>query len=210
MLDEQNWKSNNWIIGCDEVGFGAWAGPMVVCALAAPPDWSCKNLKDSKAYATRKARQKVFEQLRVDKDLIWNVQWTQAYEIDEMGMAKAHKMAMRDALDACAKQLETIVPGFPERVICDGDGPPPMEGVECIPKADATIPAVMAASVVAKVLRDDYMVQLAAKYKGYGFEAHVGYGTQAHEDAIRLHGICDQHRKSYKPIKKFLSQLLAT
>lgn len=197
--------SNHYIVGCDEVGLGSWAGPILVCALAAPEGWSVKNLRDSKAYASRKARQKVYEALKRDERLVWSVNWCDAREIDELGVARAHKQATRQSLEACIMALNTVFHGAPERVICDGDGEPPILGAECIISADATIPAVMAASVVAKVLHDNYMIEQSRIYKGYGFETNMGYRSEVHEKALITLGVCDLHRKSYAPIRKLLS-----
>jgi ribonuclease HII len=202
--------SNKMVIGVDEVGKGSWAGPMLVVALAAPVNWSFA-VKDSKQYTgsnaqkKHEARKKVYNLLTYDQSIVWCVRYAEAQYIDEIGMGAAHAQTISDAVEVCMNMLVSLHPGIPERIIIDGNGPQPMQGVECIPKADALFPQVSAASVIAKVLHDDQMILYALKHPGYDFESNMGYGTEKHEAGLVTHGLCPIHRRSFQPMKNYLS-----
>lgn len=200
----EDFFSNGMIIGVDECGKGSWAGPMYVVALAAPQTWSF-DVKDSKAYKTHAARQKVRDRLVEEPELIWYTRCVTAKEIDDLGMGRAHQKAVQEAITACLNMMAPLCPGLPERIIFDGNGPQPLPGVECIPKADSLFPQVSAASVLAKVQHDNEMVMHAMKYPGYGFETNMGYGSEKHEQALVQLGLCPLHRRSFNPMKNYLS-----
>jgi ribonuclease HII len=192
------------IVGVDEVGLGAWAGPLVVCAFAARSDsWRLEGLDDSKKIdkKTRRTLAKTLAEVHSDDYVLVQVD---ANEIDLVGIAAALPAAM----DVALKKLIDLI-GIPERVIIDGDPPRRMLdtetallGAEYYPKADGNFPCVMAASVLAKVYRDDLMAAHAITYPEYGFERHVGYGTPRHAAALDEHGVCALHRRSYAPIRE--------
>jgi len=178
-------------VGIDEVGRGCWAGPLVAGAvvLARP----IPGLKDSKKLSKTRREQLAaqIEQEAVAIGLGWI--WPEA--IDRDGLSTAVKTAMTEALAAIGAEYDAVIvdgninyfPGNPK--------------VQAVIKADDSVPAVSAASIVAKVARDRYMTAIAAEYPGYGFERHVGYGTAEHIAGLKLLGACDIHRKSYKPIQ---------
>ncbi len=185
------------ILGIDEVGRGPWAGPLVVgaCVLG---DAQIEGLTDSKKL-TPKKREALAPVIR-EKAAV-GLGWVSAEELDRIGLSKALCKAAR----AAAKQIK--VP-FHEIVI-DGTmnflRDTPLAGhVQVLKKADLLVPEVSAASIVAKVARDEYMYKLAEKYPGYGFEKHVGYGTAAHKAALEKLGPCPEHRKSFKPIAAYV------
>ena len=187
------------ILGIDEVGRGPWAGPLVVgaCVLG---DAQIDGLTDSKKL-TAKKREALAPIIR-EKATV-GLGWVSAAELDKIGMTAALCKACR----AAVKQIH--VP-FHE-IIIDGTinflrDTPLASHVQVLTKADLLIPEVSAASIVAKVARDDYMRKIAEKYPGYGFEKHVGYGTAAHRRALEELGACPEHRKSFKPIAELLGR----
>jgi ribonuclease HII len=182
------------IVGIDEVGRGCWAGPVVAGAvvLAQP----IPGLKDSKKL-TKLQREKLDAQIRVSA-VSFGLGWVPAAEIDQLGLTEAVRLAMRRALaEIVAVYSEIIIDGnynfFPE-----------LASSRALVGADNLVPEVSAASIIAKVARDKYMADIATTFPGYAFEKHVGYGTAAHRAAVRGLGICDLHRRSFKPIQAFL------
>jgi ribonuclease HII len=179
------------LIGIDEVGRGCWAGPLLAGAVLLSE--SIPGLKDSKKLS-KKQRERLDAEIRVQA-LAFGIGWVTPKEVDELGLTEAVRIAMRRAL------AQITVPY--DEVIIDGslnflsDNPK----ATALIKADDSVPAVSAASIIAKVARDNFMVQAAKAYPGYGFEAHVGYGTAAHLLALKKLGICELHRLSYKPIQ---------
>lgn len=187
------------IIGSDEVGYGCCAGNLLVVAALVPKDWAGHpKLRDSKQMTERNL-QEVFTAVRFQPGVDYWAEWETVEEIDRIGvrnaLIRAHKNALGKALDK-ATSLGIIDP----LVISDGNLPIP--NAVSLPKADQLVPVVSIASVIAKVLRDRYMVEMGAKYPGYGFEKHVGYGVPAHLEALNRLGPCEIHRKSYAPVRK--------
>ena len=188
------------ILGIDEVGRGPLAGPLVVGAVILPPGikpWF-SELKDSKKL-TPKKREELDSIILAESTT--GLGWVSATEIDEIGISKALKLATKRAV----KSVQRLHASF-SQIIIDGkvnfltDTPLENYVSTCI-KADDKIREVSAASIIAKVARDHYMINLAAKYPGYGFDKHVGYGTKAHVAAIYQYGLTDEHRKSFEPCK---------
>lgn len=181
-------------IGIDEVGRGCWAGPLVAGAvmLAYPID----GLADSKQL-TRRERERL-SNLIYDSALAIGLGWVTPAEIDSNGLTWAVQTAMSRAMAAIQLTYD--------EVIIDGhiNYLPHEPTARAIIKADATVPAVSAASIVAKVARDNYMRQLPARYQTYGFDKHVGYGTALHRTQLQLHGVSDLHRRSFKPVRRLL------
>jgi ribonuclease HII len=198
--------NNGYIFGVDEAGRGSWAGPMTICALAAPGGWGPDWVKDSKAFNTLEARKQAFEYLQQDMSLYWCVRWVSPKRIDEIGLNNAEKEEIQKAVSVLFHIIHPFDDGYPERIIIDGSWPDLIEGAENVIDADATVPAVMAASMVAKVNHDDYMLMLHSlnKYNMYGFDSHMGYGTKEHKAALEQHGVSDVHRQSFSPIRKIM------
>ena len=178
-------------LGIDEVGRGCWAGPLVVGAvvLAQP----IEGLKDSKKLS--KKRREELSAIVLDRAAATGLGWVTAEEIDSSGLTRSTGLAAERALAQINIDFDEI--------IIDGNTNflPKDPRVKTIIKADDSVAAVSAASIIAKVARDAYMVQAALLYPDYGFEEHVGYGTARHIVALQKHGTCQLHRRSYKPIQ---------
>ena len=187
------------IIGSDEVGYGAWAGPLVVCAVSAPYDWSVGGLKDSKELSEAQREDLVVKLYGGydRKELFYSLVIVAPGRIDELGVGQALKLAHTKALEMCCARATSSW-----KCVVDGNVFPGHETIMNLPKADTLVPQAMAASVIAKYSRDNYMRDMASVYPGYGFENHVGYGTPEHKAAIKRLGPCDLHRRSYKPFKE--------
>lgn len=195
------------IIGVDEVGLGAWAGPLVVCAFAAPDEsWTIPGLADSKKFQTEAqvlARSHISSKLLREFPNNYAMVEVEAQYIDLHGLTEVLSKALNRAVESLIKRL-----GLPDRVVIDGEdkGVP---GAEFIPKADGTFPCVSAASILAKVHRDNYMTGMAGEYPQYGFVSHAGYGTPQHRKAIDAYGLCPLHRKSFQPMRGILDDKAA-
>lgn len=183
------------VLGIDEVGRGSLAGPLVVGAVVI--DKPIKGLRDSKLLS-RNQRLTVND-LIYQKAVYIGLGWVQVEELDSLGLTRGLTLASERALE----QLDTKV----DRVILDGNfnylkG---IDNCELIIKADRSIAAVSAASIVAKVARDSYMIALAKHYPQYMFENNVGYGTSAHLKALAVNGPCIHHRRSFNPVKSLIA-----
>ena len=182
-------------VGSDEAGYGAWCGPLLVAAVALPRGWQDLRVTDSKAL-TESKREALFDEFR-DKVTVAAVA-IQPKTIDEMGVYKAIVMGHKRVLRKVLGEL----PGEDPLIVADGNLPLEEVGAISLPKADALVPSVSLASIFAKVTRDRIMRKLAKRFPGYGFEKHFGYGTPAHQKALRELGVSPIHRKSYRPVAK--------
>ena len=196
------------ILGIDEVGRGPYAGPLVIGACILPdakiieqdPEkyaW-VSELTDSKKLSAKK-RENLYKKIK-EGALAVATGWVKSSEIDEYGISESLKLACRRAVK---KIQETKVP-FSE-IIIDGTvnflvGTSLEKYVSTLKKGDFLIKEISAASIIAKVERDQYMIQLAEKYPEYGFEKHVGYGTRLHQTAMEKFGLTPEHRKSFRPV----------
>lgn len=182
------------IVGIDEVGRGCWAGPLVAGAviLAEP----IEGLKDSKKLS-QKQRERLSEIIL--RQAAWfGLGWVQPAEIDYLGLTKAVQLAMQRSIQQLAVNYEEIIIDGNVNFLAK------VARSRAIIKADDSVPSVSAASIIAKVARDRYMVKIAEKFKNYGFEKHVGYGTALHLEKLQLYGVSELHRRSFKPIKTLL------
>ena len=191
-------RSQGLVIGIDEVGRGPWAGPLLVCAVALDMSKDYLELNDSKKLS--KKRREILAKYIKREAIDIGLGWVKVSELDKLGMTASLKLATKRAFD----QLKKATQQQADRIVVDGnirllDD----DRVQVVVKADATVPAVSAASIVAKVTRDSYMSQLDRLYPEYGFSRHVGYGTKAHYDALLVHGaILGVHRQSFAPIRQ--------
>ena len=192
------------ILGIDEVGRGPLAGPLVIGAVILPeekPEW-VDELRDSKKLSVKK-REKLSEIIMSEAPAT-GLGWVSSNELDKIGISNALKLATRRAV----KEIQEKHVAF-SQIIIDGkvnflSGTSLERFVSTAVKADDLIKEVSAASIIAKVARDNYMYQLEEKYPEYGFKKHVGYGTAKHIAAIKELGIIPEHRKSFEPIKSMI------
>lgn len=182
-------------VGIDEVGRGCWAGPLVAGAVILHKQ--IPALKDSKKLS--KLQRETLDFVIRNSGASIGLGWVTPEEIDTLGLTASVGLAMQRALEKLSDVYdEIIIDGninyFPENI-----------RARAVIKADDTVPSVSAASIVAKVARDNWMTTEATQlYPMYEFEHHVGYGTKKHIELLQIHGISPIHRKSYKPIKALL------
>lgn len=183
------------VVGIDEVGRGCWAGPLVAGAVIL--NKPVAGLKDSKKLS--KIQRATLAAIIQKQAQAIGLGWVEPAEIDEIGLSKAVKLAMERALAQITMDFdEIIVDGninyFPNDL-----------RAKAVIKADDSVPAVSAASIIAKVARDEYMATKAHElFPMYEFGRHVGYGTKLHVEMLKLHGVSPLHRKTYKPIMELL------
>ena len=182
----------NILCGVDEAGRGPLAGPVCAAAVILPPNAEIPGLNDSKKLTDKKRR----ELMPVIKEMAigYGIAFADEKEIDEINILQATYLAMKRAID--------MLPVKPDLALVDGNragdfGLP----VKTVVKGDSLSASIAAASILAKVTRDDLMLSLAEKYPQYGFEIHKGYGTKAHYAALTEHGPCEIHRMTF--LKKF-------
>lgn len=181
-------------IGIDEVGRGCWAGPLVAGAvLLGEP---IAGLKDSKLLS--KAKREQLDRVIREEAVAFGLGWVDPSEIDANGLTWAVSTAMERVLQKIEASYDEIIIDGSYNFLASNPK------ARTLVKADALIPAVSAASIIAKVARDNYMAEQAIHYPGYGFEKHVGYGTKLHIACLKEFGVCELHRRSYKPIRKLL------
>lgn len=187
------------ILGIDEVGRGPWAGPLVIGAVVLGQT-SIDGLTDSKKL-TKKRRDELDIIIR-EQAAGYGLGWVHADEIDQIGLAEALKLATIRAVEQIKVPYhEIIIDGTINFLKDTSKG----RFVTTLPKGDLLVPSISAASIIAKVARDNYMAEQETVYPGYGFKSHVGYGTAAHQKAIASLGVTPQHRRSFAPIAKHLS-----
>lgn len=185
------------ILGIDEVGRGPWAGPLVVGAVILGGA-TIDGLTDSKKL-TKKRREELDIIIR-NKAAGYGLGWVTASEIDDIGLSSALIVATKRAVEQIkAPYSEIIIDGTTNFLAGTSKG----EYVKTLKKADLLIPSVSAASIIAKVSRDNYMADQDLAYPGYGFRSHVGYGTAVHRLAIEKLGTTPLHRLSFAPLKKY-------
>ena len=183
------------VCGVDEAGRGPLAGPVCAAAVILPRDLQIEGLNDSKKL-TDKRRRALFDVITAQA-VSYGIAFASEQEIDEINILQATFLAMRRALDQLSVR--------PAIALIDGNretdfGLP----VRTIVKGDSLSANIAAASVLAKVTRDDFMLEQAQRYPQYGFDIHKGYGTRAHYEALRQHGPCPIHRRSF--LKKFYGE----
>ena len=184
------------VAGVDEAGRGPLVGSVVAAAVILDPNKPIQGLNDSKKL-TEKKREKLFIEIQ-EKAIAWAIAEATHQEIDELNILQASLLAMRRAVEA----LKTV----PEHVLVDGNKVPKGLSMSCdsVVGGDALHAEISAASILAKVTRDHEMVELDKQYPQFGFAKHKGYPTKAHFEAIAEHGVIDQHRRSYSPVRKAL------
>ncbi|MCF6434574.1 ribonuclease HII [Pseudoalteromonas sp. MMG022] len=185
-----------YIAGVDEVGRGPLVGDVVTAAVILDPNNPITGLNDSKKL-TEKKRELLAEEIK-QKALSYSIGRASVAEIDELNILHATMLAMSRAVEGLS-----IGPDF---VFVDGNRLPKlMMPAQSVVKGDSLVPEISAASIIAKVARDQEMLALDAQYPEFGFAGHKGYPTKAHFAALEEHGITPHHRKSFKPVQRILA-----
>ena len=195
LLDVISYCSEGPVAGVDEAGRGPLAGPVVAAAVILDPNRPIAGLKDSKQLSAGQ-REALSTQIR-ERSLAWAVAWADHEEIDRLNILEASLLAMARAVAALTPQ--------PMHVLVDGNRCPAVpQPVTAIVKGDTKVPAISAASILAKVERDAAMCRLDILYPGYGFAVHKGYPTAVHLAALDAQGVCAVHRRSFGPVRRML------
>lgn len=183
------------IIGVDEVGRGPLAGPVVAAAVILNPDINLKEINDSKKISTKKRNDLFLEIVSHSK---FAIGFSSVEEIEKYNILQASLTAMKRAVTSLGTLRSTI--------LVDGIHSFDTKNKKILTfvKGDEQFPSIAAASILAKVIRDNYMCTLAKKYKAYGWEKNSGYGTSEHMKAMKKFGITPLHRKTFAPVHKIL------
>jgi ribonuclease HII len=189
------WDTPGLVAGVDEAGRGPLMGPVVAAAVILDDFHPIKGLADSKVL-TALRREKLYDEIRA-KALCFSIAQATVEEIDEINILQATMLAMKRAVDGLRLK--------PHKVLVDGNRIPTLVILaEAIVGGDALVPAISAASILAKVWRDRWCQAFHLEYPQYGFATHKGYGTAEHLAALRAHGACPQHRRSFRPVSEVL------
>lgn len=183
--------------GADEVGRGALAGPLVCASVLLPEGFDPEGLDDSKKLTEAQRR---VQSERIRANAIWAICFIEPEEVDRINVLQASLEGMKRSCLALSEA--------PSLLLVDGRDKPNVPGihVEAHIKGDGTFAAIAAASIIAKVARDDWMKEAALKHPGYGFEDHVGYAAPIHLQALKDLGPCPLHRRSFEPVKSMINQ----
>jgi ribonuclease HII len=184
-------------IGADEAGRGPLAGPVVAAAVWLPNSFDVRGLDDSKKL-TREQRERAATRIR--EAGVWHVEFVWPPEIDAKNILWASMAGLERAVTAVSETVDCA------RVLIDGNRVPPGLSGEAMVKGDARFACIAAASILAKTARDAWMADVSDRYPEYGFASHFGYPTPEHLAALRRHGPCPIHRRSYAPVQEALLQ----
>lgn len=185
------------LCGVDEAGRGPLAGPVVAAAVMLDPARRIEGLRDSKKLSAP-ARERLADAIRTHA-LAWCVAEASVAEIDRLNILQATLLAMQRAVAGLGRA--------PDDVWVDGNRCPQWAWrSQPVVKGDDKVASIAAASILAKTSRDEFMCKLHDDYPAYGFARHMGYGTAAHMAALKMHGACPQHRRSFAPVKRVLDQ----
>ncbi|MDH3532533.1 MAG: ribonuclease HII [Gammaproteobacteria bacterium] len=197
MRELQCFRTQGLLAGVDEAGRGPLAGPVVAAAVILCPGAPIHGLDDSKKLGVA-CREALARKIRT-QSLAWSVAWADAAEIDALNILGATMLAMRRAILG--------LPIEPAGAQIDGNRLPDLAfrgkriEAEAVVGGDSRIPAISAASIIAKTTRDQIMVEMDRLYPAYEFARHKGYGTEVHRDRLQQFGPCQQHRRSFAPVR---------
>ena len=196
MQAELTWPIRGLVAGVDEAGRGPLAGPVVAAAVILDERQPIAGLADSKKL-TAKRRAQLYDEI-LAKALCCSIAEASVEEIEKLNILQATMLAMQRAVQGLRLK--------PGHVLVDGNRVPVLAMTsEAIVQGDALVPAISAASILAKVTRDRWCAQVDADYPQYGFKGHKGYGTAAHIAALQAHGACPLHRKTFAPVTAVLA-----
>jgi ribonuclease HII len=191
------WDLPGLLAGVDEAGRGPLAGPVVAAAVILDDRAPIKGLADSKQLSERR-RERLYDEIRA-KALCCSIAQASVEEIDRLNILQATLLAMQRAVRGLRLK--------PTKVLVDGNRLPPLDVLaEAIVSGDALVPAISAASILAKVTRDRLLLNLHEQFPAYGFDRHKGYGTAQHLNALLTLGPLDVHRRSFAPVARALQQ----
>jgi len=192
--------STVWICGVDEAGRGPLVGSVVAGAVVLDPNQPIIGLRDSKKLSPAR-REQLYAEI-MQKARAWGIGQASSSEIDTLNILQATMLAMRRAIEALSERLGE----WPSKALIDGNRCPILPiASEAIIKGDAKEPAISAASIIAKVTRDQQMQALHTQYPQYGFNQHMGYPTEAHMQALKQYGPCEEHRRTFAPVRDLIS-----
>ena len=192
--------STVWICGVDEAGRGPLVGSVVAGAVVLDPNQPIIGLRDSKKLSPAR-REQLYAEI-MQKARAWGIGQASPNEIDTLNILQATMLAMRRAIEALSERLGE----WPSKALIDGNRCPILPiASEAIIKGDAKEPAISAASIIAKVTRDQQMQALHTQYPQYGFNQHMGYPTEAHMQALKQYGPCEEHRRTFAPVRDLIS-----
>lgn len=192
--------STVWICGVDEAGRGPLVGSVVAGAVVLDPNQPIIGLRDSKKLSPAR-REQLYAEI-MQKARAWGIGQASPSEIDTLNILQATMLAMRRAIEALSERLGE----WPSKALIDGNRCPILPiASEVIIKGDAKEPAISAASIIAKVTRDQQMQALHTQYPQYGFNQHMGYPTEAHMQALKQYGPCEEHRRTFAPVRNLIS-----
>jgi ribonuclease HII len=199
LLPEQatlDWTRAGLVAGVDEAGRGPLAGPVVAAAVILDDHHAIDGLADSKQLTARQ-RERLYDRIQAHA-LCSSIAMASAQEVDALNILQATLLAMRRAIQGLRLR--------PTRVLVDGNRIPVIDILaEAVVGGDAKVASISAASILAKVHRDRLCEHLHHQYPEYGFDRHKGYGTAEHLDALRIHGACPEHRRSFAPVARVLT-----
>lgn len=190
-LKKQNYK---YIAGTDEAGRGSMAGPLVVAAVILPSDEIIEGLNDSKQLTSKK-RAALYNEI-IEKAIEYKVEIINVSEVDRLNVYQASKQGMEKCIQKMQSPVDFV---FSDAIQLELEIP----NLSLI-KGDAKSASIAAASIIAKVTRDNIMIELAKKYPEYGFDKHKGYVTKHHLEMLELHGPTEIHRRSFAPVERAL------
>ena len=191
--------STVWICGVDEAGRGPLVGSVVAGAVVLDPNQPIMGLRDSKKLSPAR-REQLYAEI-MQKARAWGIGQASPSEIDTLNILQATMLAMRRAIEALSERLGE----WPSKALIDGNRCPILPiASEAIIKGDAKEPAISAASIIAKVTRDQQMQALHTQYPQYGFNQHMGYPTEAHMQALKQYGPCEEHRRTFAPVRDLI------
>ena len=195
LFDEDYASGVTLFCGADEAGRGPIAGPVFAAAVILDPDHPIDGLKDSKKLSEHRRDELALEIKQYAK--AWAIAECSIEEIDELNILHASMLAMKRAIESLAIR--------PELALIDGNRCPKLAiAAKAIVKGDDKVPAISAASILAKTARDTVMLDLHRQYPEYGFDRHKGYPTAYHLEQLSIHGVSPVHRKTYAPVRKIL------
>lgn len=196
MMTSKPWAVGNYTAGVDEAGRGPLAGPVIAAAVILDRSRPIAGLADSKVL-TPERREQLSLAIRANA-LSWAIGRAEVEEIDRCNILRATLLAMQRAVGALTLP--------PDLVLVDGNQPPALScRVRTVIGGDASVPEISAASILAKVARDEEMRELDRRFPGYGFSQHKGYPTPMHLAALERLGVCPIHRRSFEPVRRCLT-----